>query len=874
MNTLDASCRVAFAALLHDLGKFAERAAPEVARERLDAHVTAYCKWHEPGRYHSHKHAAYTALFMDEIEKAAPDLIRSEMLPFASRKENGDITDSLVNAAAMHHRPETLLQWIIATADRVASGFEREEFERYDAAEDKTATGRNHYQARQLTLFEQVSLAENRPVATPANLRYRYPLKPLSPENLFPVRRDGYEPDDDESARKEYRALWEAFLDALDKIPSSHRKQWPLWLDHFDTLWQSFAHAIPSATAFGARPEVSLYDHGKAVAAFAVALWRWHVAQEGLSDADAIRQHEGRADWDAPKFLLVQGDFFGIQDFIFSEGAETNRHAARLLRGRSFQVSLFTELAALKVLEACELPSTSQITNAAGKFLIVAPNTADIREKLAAARRELNDWFLRETLGLAGLGMVDKTASCNDFLAGRFDGLIETLFGDLERAKLRRFDLTGDAPPPGVFAVDYPHGVCRYNNHLRADKPEEGENKASARLSRDQVEIGKALAHQDRLLIFHDGADLHEGGVKILETSFFGYRVGFTANEAGSGKFGELARSGDLLRCWDFSLAENLQDSLWHGYARRYINAYVPYFSTLDQQTSDKYRETEAGDTDPHAPKTFNHLACEDRILDGNGKWVGQVALATLKGDVDNLGRIFQQGLKRNTFAKMSALSRQMNGFFAVWLPAYCREKYPNTYTVFAGGDDFFLIGPWRSTQKLAADMAEEFRRFVAENPDIHFSAGFAMTKPGHPVYALAEQAENALEAAKGHGTDEVKEKNAVCLYGEVVPWPKWNELVQLEQEVRDLSDEYQISTGYIYDLLSLIDVACDEKIPESAMWRSRFAYRTRRYVVDKLKPEARAMAQTRLATTFSEGIRKQQGWFRIPLFNFFYSKR
>ncbi|GHT95136.1 hypothetical protein FACS1894116_10170 [Betaproteobacteria bacterium] len=113
---LDASCRVAFAALVHDLGKFAERAAPEIERDRLDAHIQNYCKWHEQGGYHSHRHAAHTALFLDVVEQSAPDLIRGEVTPFASRQDGteADITDSLINAAAMHHRPETLLRFNIA----------------------------------------------------------------------------------------------------------------------------------------------------------------------------------------------------------------------------------------------------------------------------------------------------------------------------------------------------------------------------------------------------------------------------------------------------------------------------------------------------------------------------------------------------------------------------------------------------------------------------------------------------------------------------------------------------------------------------------------------------------------------------------------
>jgi hypothetical protein len=45
--------------------------------------------------------------------------------------------------------------------------------------------------------------------------------------------------------------------------------------------------------------------------------------------------------------------------------------------------------------------------------------------------------------------------------------------------------------------------------------------------------------------------------------------------------------------------------------------------------------------------------------------------------------------------------------------------------------------------------------------------------------------------------------------------------------------------------------------------------------VVDKLKPEQRNIAQTRLATTLGErGIGQLGRRFRIPLFNFFYRQR
>ena len=572
-DLLAASCRVALAAYLHDLGKFAERARIDVPKDALDAHVTQYCpqRFNGPSDkrgYHTHKHAAYTGLAFDLVESTAPDLIQGEMHPFINRSQlqadHTQATDSLINAAAAHHRPATFLQWIIATADRVASGFERDEFDKYNESKDEnteTATGRNHYQARQLSLFEQIRLDGKLQKITAKDLEWRYPLKALSPSVIFPQKRKECEPSEDGQAQAEYKWLWCEFLVALESIPKSHRSNWALWLDHFDTAWMTFTHAIPAATAFGIKPEVSLYDHSKTTAALATALWRWHEDSKQIGEP-AANQLKERSDWNVDKFLMIQGDFFGIQDFIFADGSQTNKAAAKLLRGRSFQVSLFTELAALKVLDALSLPPTSQITNAAGKFLIVAPNTPDARAQLETARTEINQWFLQHSFGLAGLGLIGKPASCNDFLKGRFGALQKSLFAELERAKLQRFDLT--APGNPVFDVDYPHGICQYNGRL----PVDDSSQKSAALSRDQITLGSVLTREDRLLIVRDPAMLTGRGLRTLEVPVFGYGVAFTQNEAVTGKFGALAQDGTLQRCWDFSLPVNLTETLWHGYAR------------------------------------------------------------------------------------------------------------------------------------------------------------------------------------------------------------------------------------------------------------------------------------------------------------------
>ncbi len=897
---LRASCRVALAGLLHDLGKFAERAELAVDSATLEQNVHQYSPYHQhhphDRGWFSHKHAAYTALAFDRIEPWLPH-VRGEIetAPFGTR-----VDDSLINAAARHHRPETYLQWLIATADRVASGFERSEFEKYNAAPDEQAsTKKNHYTARLLTLFEQIRLDDAK---EPTVFQHRYRLEPLTPATLFPVPATGYEHDDKTSARQEYARLWERFEQALTEIPAAHRDALPPWLDHFETLWACYASAIPSATAFNVKPDVSLYDHSKAVAALAVALWRYHYDRG--DDPETVRRALAeRADWNERKLLLVQGDCFGIQDFIFATGGETQKRAAKLLRGRSCYVSLLSECAALRVLEALDLPGTSQIINAAGKFLIVAPNTLETAQKLTEVQRELDAWFLTHAWGQSGIGLAWEPACCNDFLKGSsgrrpFADLIKRLFQRLEEIKLRRFDLCGDHPPTPLFEGYLEqfsaHGQCQVDGRSPATRQIADHVWVSA-LAADQMAIGQYLTHRDRLLITR--APLSGKALKSLATPIFGYHISFTAEAAETGWFGPEARDGNLRRCWDISMPQALEQPLWNGCARRAINGFIPRFEEENAWESDKYtRLRNEADFDPHPgePKTLNHLACEDRWLDERGRWVGVEALMTLKGDVDNLGTIFQRGLSEPTFARMAALSRQLHAFFAVYLPALCQSEpgFRNTYTVFAGGDDFFLIGPWRSQIQLAARMRDEFRRYVAGNPGITFSAGLAMTKPGLPVRALGELAEDALEQAKGHDLDSTLApalKNAVCCFGQTVGWNAFTGLLQSRDALQGLARDLKLSTGYLYGLLHLSDMAENLRTgrtgqrgqrqinPENALWHSRFAYRTRRLLERQkgMDEATRRRRQQEIAAVIANGgIERFAGAYRIALFAYLYQQR
>ena len=660
------------------------------------------------------------------------------------------------------------------------------------------------------SLFKSISLRNEH--KSDSNI-FSYEYSELSPNSIFPTKN---------TVPSSLFELWNKFIKGVEDIPASHQENLNLWFDHFDTAMQCFTCNLASHYS----DEISFYDFTKAVAAFVVA----------LADQESNKEEP---------FLLLQGDFFGIQDFIFSGGSSSNKGAAKILRGRSFQVSLFTELAALKLLNFCKLPTTSQMMNAAGKFLIIAPNTKTVKEAIKKVQAELNQWFIKETYGLIGVGIAVQSAKYSDFEQNNYKKLVKKLFDNLEEQKLKRLDLTDTTQ--SVQEVEYPNGVCEMNSFFPSQKEEDcpiidGKTVNYSVISEDQINIGKWLSKKDRIIITDNESKIHnDSDTKILKLPIFGFNVIFTEEEEDIGKFGLHV---DKIRCfWDFSFPENTNCTIWNGYARRYINAYVP--------------RGEQGQI-----ITFEDIQCTD---------IGQKALMTLKGDVDNLGSIFQKGIKTANIAKMTALSRQFNQFFSLWLPAYCAEQSPNMYTVFAGGDDFFLIGPWYSTQKVAHAMQQAFKRYVAENTEIHFSVGMVMSKSGIPVPRLGDLAEESLEKSKGIDID----KNAVTIFNKTVKWHDWQKLCELEEEIHRLADRYKISTSYLYSLIQLCEQAENTKNIESTMWRSRFYYRTARYVIDKLEKGVRTTALSEITTSLGDrGIASYKINFAIPLTNYFYQKR
>jgi CRISPR-associated protein Csm1 len=132
--------------------------------------------------------------------------------------------------------------------------------------------------------------------------------------------------------------------------------------------------------------------------------------------------------------------------------------------------------------------------------------------------------------------------------------------------------------------------------------------------------------------------------------------------------------------------------------------------------------------------------------------------------------------------------------------------------------------------------LREDFAAYVGGNPHIHFSAGYAMAKPGTPVRQLVAEAEEALELAKQRTiaplglTRNGLVKNAIALHGAVLGWEDWPAVDELAGKLDELVGRDALSGQFLYELLGLARMAADQSRPENARWRARLHYQCRRF--------------------------------------------
>lgn len=429
-------------ALMHDIGKFAQRAE----RPCSAALETTYCPVNSKG-ISTHKHVLYTDWFIESDDFPLP----SELLDFRSK---------IAGLASAHHKPgvsadkdDIMAEYIIQKADCLSSGLDR--------ISDKENS--NFKKAHLKSVFSEIRLEHEE------NLEYYHGLKAMgSPEALFPCK-------EKENKTGDYAALFGGFVNALKKVPVDQGFQ--AYLSSLISVLEKYTYCIPSST-YGTTPDISLYDHSVTTAAIAQALWCGYKRE--------------KAELSKQSFLLFSAEFSGIQKYIFSGSAATGY--AKTLRARSFHLQVLTRAIILHALDTVDLSPAAKIMDAGVKFILLLPDIQEVREKMQEIMQETEIFFAENFSGELKIPMALISVSQEEMPQNCFLKKLDELNDTLETNKFKPFRHYFKTHSP-IFGFDYQKGVCSYCERKQADGLFEG-NPICGECEK-LIEIGKALTKSE-----------------------------------------------------------------------------------------------------------------------------------------------------------------------------------------------------------------------------------------------------------------------------------------------------------------------------------------------------------------------------------------
>jgi len=534
--------------------------------------------------------------------------------------------------------------------------------------------------------------------------------------------------------------------------------------------------------------------------------------------------------------ILISGDFWGIQSFIF-DGLSFKK-ATKVIRSKSALVQIINFVIS-KIIE--DKFDGYTILIGAGKFTILAKNSNSFRDKLKEIQTELDNYFFKNHFGRSGytLSAVEadiKTLINDNNKPETIKSLFDRLATENELGKYKKFDLSSrNNFLNNSFKVEHQE-ICEIC-HLRiATKVLKNEKKAGV-IERTQIceicdsyiELGTKLTNSEYIRIFKSNK-LSNDSIEILNFANESYFIELYQN------FKIFEKNITETDLGVFNILENSPQHINQKHLEQIPK--LQYWS-LSSRIPMKYDEQHGF----KIPKTF------DDILDNSS------GLMALKADVDTIGDTFREFLQdeQTPFKKFIRLSREMDLFFSDYVSDLInknddyREKI---YVVFTGGDDVFVLGEWNTVVQFAKDLREKFYKF--SNNTTTISMGLVMFKSG-TLKEISELVDEAEKRAKGVKDSKGNTRNGIDIFETSM---KFDQFIDIENQLKVILDQiYNIkdngliskdSSAFLYRLMSFAkmsqqsqefvnkETSDEPRLYENFLWKSKLTNSFRRNISNK----------------------------------------
>lgn len=676
------------------------------------------------------------------------------------------------------------LALIVSRADNYSSS------ERYD--DDNYKLGTNSFREVPLnSVFEGISLGEKEEIKEKYEFSYR--LRSFNYEDIFPK-------ETRVNTQEELDKLIEKFLEDIKRIDTSDFNI--LFINILDCI-KKYCWCIPSDTQKNIC-DLSLYDHLKTTSAISSASYNYLIWDKG--NLEKVKYVDIKRGNEENHFLLIGGDISGIQQYIYS--IEATDSIAKRLRSRSFFIKLLSDISSYKIIKKLGLLPVNIIISSGGKFYILAQNTEDTVNNLEDIKKEINRELYNNYFGQLYLNLEWIELNGKE-LGLEFSQKYDELNDKLEIGKGRKFaDEILEQP---IIEKDlYDKADVTLCKICRKELIKENEKECPKCLK--DLEIGTVLPQMSKLAFYDNNFENNKNTISLFGINCKIYKE--NENIIGSPFIVRYYKEQNEKR--DYSL---LQD---------FYGGYTPVNSNGEV-------------------KTFEEISMESSAKN----------LGILKGDVDNLGLIFSIGLRREesvvngemeeikvkdttSISRIATLSRMMDSFFSYWLPNYLKNKEKSYYVVYAGGDDFMIVGSWESLITVSEEIKRKFSKFTAENENITLTCGITITKPKEPIYFSSHWATEAEEKGKAEG------KNGVVIFNRYIPWKDFKRVFMFADFIdknycRQGENETEkiYNQSFLYRLLKYTGMAEKYVVEGESKYLkyiSDFTYDIGRNIIPKLK--------------------------------------
>lgn len=742
------------AALLHDIGKFYQRAdIGGISNSKyLKEHCkdeSSFCPQYVSGKY-SHKHVLWTAQFIEDYASVFKNLVRADMSNLSDK-------DNLLNLAAGHHLKSeqiSILGNIIKEADCLSSGMDRSSDEALRDSQDEEIAGWDSFKKKRMISILQT-------IKNP-NTVYNWHL----PVNAIDLTRNSF-PQKEFSVAPDYSALWADFISEFKFIQAD---TYHAFSETLLNLLYKYTTTIPSSTINF--PDISLYDHLKTTAAIAVCLYDFY--------------QENNQEGSAP-FLLIGGDFSGIQNYIYQI---VSKYAGKNLKGRSFYLRLLSDAVVRYLLKELNLFQANVIYNSGGGFYILAPNTSEVKRRLQKAIAMIEQKLFKHhgTMLYVAIDSVPLSK----------DALMHQNGSDLGKVWKRLFelrDLKKNAKFSSLLKIDYNAfftptqvGGNAQRDTITGEEFAPNEKIFNAgdlvlkELTYRQIDLGKKLRETNYIVIKH-GEPLSYWNNRVhIAPADLGVVYYFIETKeltemreilnASADDVSIITLNGKSGKCdfpWDIKGVNNIYGIDFYG-GNEIAHREMPTFEDLCS-TGDNLKR-----------------------------------LGVLRMDVDNLGSIFQKGIpaERATLSRYASLSRAMDYFFSGYINTIWQEVDPkHSFIIYSGGDDLFIVASWDIAIKIAERIKNDFAQYTCNNKSFSLSAGIAILSSKYPIMKGAEDSAGEETLAKNHKSCG-DEKNSISFMAMPLNWDNEYLVVKnLKSEIVALLQQDKMPKSFISKLIA-----------------------------------------------------------------------